>query len=153
MVKRLEESANPSNSDFQPASRQIQVHGILTQGLDNQNDHVNDRTFGELAQDSQYELTDGHQYECVDQLHENHQYEYPFLGDKKADTTRTAVCAKDNGYSPLARPSLNENETENGGYTSLIKDEKASEKGGTTAKNGTDGLSYVDIIYSHYTPC
>ena len=86
-----------------------------------------------------YEIPTGRQYEY--QSH-NHQYEYPSLKSTEADTKgKTDVRVQDGAYSALIRPPLNKNESENGGYTSLIKDKKTTNKVGTTAKKDVaDGL-------------
>ena len=61
--------------------------------------------------------------------------------------------ATSGNYTPLVSQTLKETESENGGYTSLIKEEKTSEEADTTAKKDkADELLYVDVIDSHYTP-
>ena len=100
-----------------------------------------------------YEIPTSRQYEYPDQS-QNHQYEYPSLKSAEGNTKKkTDVCVEDGAYSALVRPPLNKNESENGGYTSLIKDKKTTNKVGTTAKKDeADGLSYVDATNSNYTP-
>ena len=91
---------------------------------------------------------------------------YTFLikdkkGSKKVSNMATkdeadglsCVEALDAHYTPLVRPPLKNNESENSCYTSLIKNAKTSKKADTTAKkNDADGLSYFDAMDGHYTP-
>ena len=104
-------------------------------------------------QSPEYEVPTSHQYEYPD-LSQSHQYEYPSLKSTEAETKeKTDVCAQDGAYSPLIRSPLNKNESENGGYTSLIKTEKATDKVGSTEKNDeADGLSYGEATNGDYTP-
>ena len=65
----------------------------------------------------------------------------------------SCVEALDAHYTPLVKPSLKNNESENSCYTSLINNAKTSKKADTTAKkNDTDRLSYFDAMDGHYTP-
>ena len=104
-------------------------------------------------QSPNYEVPTSHQYEYPDQS-QSHQYEYPSLKTTEAETKeKTDVCTQDGAYSPLIRSPLNKNESENGGYTSLNKTEKATDKVGSTDKNDeADGLSYGEETNGDYTP-
>ena len=101
----------------------------------------------------QYEIPNSRPYEYPDQS-QSHQYEYPSLESKEADTKeKTDVCVQDGADSALVRPPLNKNESENGGYTSLNKDRKTTDKVGSTAKEDeADELPYVNTIDGDYTP-
>mgnify|MGYP002803525583 CR=1 FL=1 len=96
----------------------------------------------------QYEIPSSHPYEYPDQS-QSHQYEYPSLKSIEADTRgKTNACAQEGGYSALVRPPLNTNESENGGYTSLIKDKKTTDKVGTTAKRDDTNADYTPLAIS-----
>ena len=101
-------------------------------------------------QSPQYEIPTSRPYEYADQS-QSHQSEYPSLGSKEADTKeKTSVGVQDGGYSALVRPPLNRSES--GCYTSLIKNEKTSEKADPTAKKDKeDELPYVNAIDGDYT--
>ena len=99
-----------------------------------------------LLQSPQYEVPTGHQYEYPDKR-QSHQYEYPSLKSTEADTKeKTDVCTQEGAYSALIRPPLNKNESENGGYTSLIKDKNATDKVGTTAKKDKTNGDYTPLV-------
>jgi hypothetical protein len=100
-------------------------------------------------QRSQYELPNSHLYESCEypDQSQSHEYEYPSIMNKRADI---AGRTDDDGYSALIRPPLNRNESENGGYTSLIKGRQTSENSGTTGKE--DDADVVDPNNSDYTP-
>ena len=99
------------------------------------------------------EIPTSPQYEYPDQS-QSHQYERPSLNNKEADTRgKPNVCAQDSANFPHARPPLNKNESENGSYSSITKEEKPSEKGDATAKKDKeDELFYVDATNGDYTP-
>ena len=87
-------------------------------------------------------------------LSQSHQFGCPSLNNNEADRRgKTNSCVQDSAYSPLARRPLNKNENDHGGPTSLIREERKSEKGDTTAKKdkGDELLQYVDVIDSYYT--
>jgi hypothetical protein len=108
----------------------------------------------ERPNDPPYELPhSAHEYEYPD-LSQSHQYEYPSI-NKKADIAgRTDISTDGDGYSALIRPPLNRNESENGGYTSLIKGQQTSENSGTAGKedDAGDRSSYVVPNDGNYTP-
>ena len=101
-------------------------------------------------QSPQYEIPNRRPYEYPDQS-QSHQYEYPSLESKEADTKeKTDVCVQDGTYSALVRPPLNRNDS--GCYTSLINNKKTSEKAEPRAKKDeVDELLYVDAIDGDYT--
>ena len=104
------------------------------------NSSNNNSQTGVQPQSPKYEIPHSHKYEYPEQL-PNHQYEDP------------DVRVVNGGYSPLVRPPLSRNESENSGYTSLINGQKTSEKAGATGKkNEADTLLYVGVIDDEYTP-
>ena len=111
------------------------------------NPDTNGRDIHVPPQTPQYEIPTSVQYKYLDQSR-SHQYGCPSLNNKEADTmVKTDTCVQDSAYSPLAKPPLNRNEGENGGYTFLKKEEKTTAK-----KDKEDELLYVDVIDSPYTP-
>ncbi len=58
----------------------------------------------------------------------------------------------DGVYSPIVRPPLGKNESENSGNTSLINGQISREASATGRKDQADRLLYVDVIDSDYTP-
>ena len=102
----------------------------------------------------QYDIPTNPQYKYPDQSQRN-QYWCPSLNNKEADTRgEKNACVQNGAFSPLVRLPLNKNKSDNGGSTSLNREERKNEKGDDAEKKEKELelLQYVDVIDSYYTP-
>ena len=124
-IQELEELPNSLNNYYQSASEQSQNYAVPTREHDCQNGYVNDQVFCPRVQSHEYAIP--------------YKYEYP------------DVRTGNRGYSSLSRPPLDENESENNKYTSLIKAQGTSNEEIGTNVN-TDEMQFVGEVDGNYTP-
>lgn len=157
VVDELTGSANPSRNNSQPAPRQPQLYTTPNQEHEYEYVYANDRTFGLQPRSHKYEIPQSAKYEYPEQP-QSHQYEYPSIGalqlqngksknvkekrNKEASKTgKTGVGVTDGEYTALVRPPLNNNESDDSGYTHLNNIQRGREKAVATERTDKpDGL-------------
>ncbi|CAB4031177.1 Hypothetical predicted protein [Paramuricea clavata] len=151
VVEEMAESANPQNNNSQPTPNQIQLYTIPNPGHEYEYVDANDRTFALRPQSPKYEIPQSPTYEYPEKP-QSHQYEYPSL-QREADTTEkyTDTGVMDSGYSPLVRSPVNNNESDDRGYTHLNNVQRGKEEAGATEMTDKpDGL--LNAMDGEYTP-
>ncbi|CAB4020795.1 Hypothetical predicted protein, partial [Paramuricea clavata] len=163
VVEELAESTNPTSNNSQPTPEQSQLYEIPKWEHEYDYVYANDRTFDlQLRRrSSKYDLPQSPTYEYPEKP-QTHQYEYPSLDKpilKKAtqqedDTTGiyTDTGVMDSGYSPLVRSPVNNNESDDSGYTHLqYSVQRGKEEAGATERAvKPDGL--LNAMDDKYTP-
>ena len=160
VVEELAESANPPNNNSQPTPNQSQLYAIPKPRHEYEYVYANDRTFALQPQSPKYEIPQSPTYEYPERP-QSHQYEYPSLGkpilkkktQREADTTGiyTYTGVMGSGYSPLVRPPVNNNESDDTGYTHLNNVQRRKEKAGATERTDKPG-GLLNAMDGEYTP-